>query len=54
MQQLGAHQAFPAANGDPSQLTSEGLAAALQMASDHALGLASHVEGADQLEQVGD
>jgi hypothetical protein len=53
VQQLGAHQAFHITNGDPSQLTSEGLAAALQLTNDHALGLASHVEASDQLEQVG-
>ena len=48
-QQLGAYHAGSADHG---QLTSEGLAAALQMASDHALGLAAHVDGVDALDQV--
>ena len=42
------------ANGDHGQLTQEGLAAALQMASDQALGLAAQVDAVDALGQVAD
>ena len=53
-QQLSAHQAYHVANGDHGQLTQEGLAAALQMASDQALGLAAQVDAVDALGQVAD
>ena len=54
VQQLSAaHQAYHAANGDAGQLTQEGLAAALQLASDQALGLAAQVDGVDGVDALG-
>ncbi len=49
VQQLNA---FHAANGEHGHLTQENLAAALQLASDHALGLAAQADGIDGLGQV--
>ena len=51
-QQLSTHQSYHAGSGAHAHMTPEGLAAALQMASDQALGLAAHMDGADTLGQV--
>ena len=53
-QQLSAHPSYHAGAGDHAHMTPEGLAAALQMASDQALGLAAHMDGVDTLGQVPD
>ena len=51
-QQLSTHPSYHAGSADHAHMTAEGLAAALQMASDQALGLAAHMDGVDTLGQV--
>ena len=51
-QQLSTHPSYHAGSGDHPHMTPERLAAALQMASDQALGLAAHMDGVDTLGQV--